>query len=213
MRGSDPAGTIGDVAVTAKQEQIGDDADRQRAYTKAYRQTKKGKAARAAAQRRYRAKHPDRIQAQMAAWLAKHPEYERERSRKRYAKDPKRQLAATGRWQRRNVQRVRARVREYHRTENGKATLARMVAKRRAAKKAFSIEAKLTAAEWCDLIAYYDGRCAYCFAKPLRLEKDHVMPISRGGHHVKSNVVPACRICNAEKHDKTPQEWLFPEER
>lgn len=34
------------------------------------------------------------------------------------------------------------------------------------------------------------------------------MPIARGGHHTSSNVVPACRSCNASKGKKTLAVWL-----
>ncbi len=33
-------------------------------------------------------------------------------------------------------------------------------------------------------------------------------PLSRGGHHVAANVVPACGPCNYRKHTKTVLEFL-----
>lgn len=30
---------------------------------------------------------------------------------------------------------------------------------------------------------------------------DHVIPLSKGGHHTASNVVPACGPCNSVKSD------------
>ncbi len=51
--------------------------------------------------------------------------------------------------------------------------------------------------------------CHYCkqqfAAKTLTM--DHVVPISRGGKSVKSNVVPACKECNSSKHYLLPSEW------
>ena len=41
---------------------------------------------------------------------------------------------------------------------------------------------------------------------------DHVLPLSRGGLHEVNNLVPACRKCNFNKHDKTLEEWCFAEE-
>ena len=50
-----------------------------------------------------------------------------------------------------------------------------------------------------------DGwRCQYC-AAPAE-DVDHVLPKSRGGPHRWENVVAACRRCNAQKQDRTPQE-------
>jgi 5-methylcytosine-specific restriction endonuclease McrA len=53
-----------------------------------------------------------------------------------------------------------------------------------------------------------DFACQYC---GLRIgmrtgTRDHVMPRSRGGPDTLSNVVTACRACNARKSDRTPAE-------
>jgi len=52
------------------------------------------------------------------------------------------------------------------------------------------------------------GRCQYCLTrKPLgQLTYDHVFPRSRGGETTWTNVVMACRPCNAKKDNKTPEE-------
>lgn len=36
---------------------------------------------------------------------------------------------------------------------------------------------------------------------------DHVVPLSRGGRTVKSNVVPCCKECNNQKKYMLPLEW------
>lgn len=46
--------------------------------------------------------------------------------------------------------------------------------------------------------------CQYC-GKPAN-EIDHVVPKSRGGTHEWSNVVAACKACNARKGDRVPPE-------
>jgi 5-methylcytosine-specific restriction endonuclease McrA len=56
------------------------------------------------------------------------------------------------------------------------------------------------------VMALFEGRCAYC--PNLADTVDHMTPLSRGGQHEVSNLVPACRGCNFAKHDKTPHEWL-----
>lgn len=64
----------------------------------------------------------------------------------------------------------------------------------------------ISVAEYRELMALFGGLCAYC-----RVEKattmDHVIPLSRGGLHEARNLLPACKGCNFEKHDKTPAEW------
>ena len=68
------------------------------------------------------------------------------------------------------------------------------------------LPADLTACEWADRVAEYGGRCAYCLTAE-GTEQDHMTPISRGGAHTLSNVVPACRSCNARKGAKTILEY------
>ncbi|MBX3270821.1 MAG: HNH endonuclease [Sandaracinaceae bacterium] len=58
-----------------------------------------------------------------------------------------------------------------------------------------------------------DGyRCQYCGEQaPLRaLTLDHVLPRSRGGATSWTNVVTACRPCNAHKGGRTPDEAGMP---
>lgn len=51
--------------------------------------------------------------------------------------------------------------------------------------------------------------CAYCgtvHATTHKLTRDHIMPWSRGGKNVWTNVVSACKSCNVRKDNKTPEE-------
>jgi hypothetical protein len=49
--------------------------------------------------------------------------------------------------------------------------------------------------------------CRYCGKRGVRLECDHVVPVSRGGSHEDSNLATACFGCNRSKRAKTPSEW------
>jgi 5-methylcytosine-specific restriction endonuclease McrA len=54
-----------------------------------------------------------------------------------------------------------------------------------------------------------DGyRCQYCGEQHLSrdLTFDHVVPRSKGGRTTWTNIVTACRPCNARKRDRTPAE-------
>lgn len=53
-----------------------------------------------------------------------------------------------------------------------------------------------------------DYTCTYCGDRGVRLECDHVIPVSRGGGHDLSNLVTACFTCNRSKRDKLVSEWL-----
>ncbi len=69
------------------------------------------------------------------------------------------------------------------------------------------VEHDLTAAQWAGLKAAWGG-CAYCEATAVALQKDCVLPISRGGRYTLDNVVPACRSCNASKCNTETTTWL-----
>lgn len=50
--------------------------------------------------------------------------------------------------------------------------------------------------------------CLYCgnSFKEVQLSRDHVKPMSRGGQDIWTNVVTACKRCNARKGDRLPDE-------
>lgn len=53
-----------------------------------------------------------------------------------------------------------------------------------------------------------DYRCRYCGARGVRLECDHIFPVSRGGGDDDKNLATACFRCNRSKRAKTVGEWL-----
>ena len=69
------------------------------------------------------------------------------------------------------------------------------------------VEHDLSAAQWAALTAAWAG-CAYCRATDRPLQKDCVLPISRGGRYTVDNVVPACPACNASKCNDEVTGWM-----
>lgn len=65
----------------------------------------------------------------------------------------------------------------------------------------------LTSEQWASLREVWGG-CAYCGAGDIALQRDCVMPISRGGRYTLENVVPACGSCNASKRNDEVTSWL-----
>ena len=54
-----------------------------------------------------------------------------------------------------------------------------------------------------------EGRCHYCRGEfpPRDLTMDHIVPVARGGHSRRGNVVPCCKDCNNQKQSMMPVEW------
>jgi 5-methylcytosine-specific restriction endonuclease McrA len=65
----------------------------------------------------------------------------------------------------------------------------------------------LTPAQWASLQRVWGG-CAYCGSTTTALQRDCVLPISRGGRYTLENVVPACGSCNASKSNDEVTRWL-----
>jgi 5-methylcytosine-specific restriction endonuclease McrA len=80
-------------------------------------------------------------------------------------------------------------------------------AARRRTKRVAASGSDLTDAEWHSILDAWQ-RCAYCGADGVALQKDCVMPISRGGRYTLENVVPACRSCNASKCNDEVTSWM-----
>lgn len=99
-------------------------------------------------------------------------------------------------------QRIHAK-KNYHKTENGQAVYANMRHNRRA----FVKGGRVTAQEWANLVALYCGLCAYC-GNGGKMTQDHDIPLSRGGKHEISNILPSCQFCNSKKHTKTAAEFM-----
>ncbi|HPI89402.1 MAG TPA: HNH endonuclease [Spirochaetota bacterium] len=59
-------------------------------------------------------------------------------------------------------------------------------------------------------IEVFGEKCIYCgrSVEKNRLQADFLWPQSKGGLHVKGNVVPACPTCNSDRGSKPWQEFL-----
>ncbi|WP_308420221.1 HNH endonuclease [Pseudoclavibacter endophyticus] len=65
----------------------------------------------------------------------------------------------------------------------------------------------LTPEQWAGIRDAWGG-CAYCQVTDVAMQRDCIMPISRGGRYTLENVVPACASCNASKHTGEVTAWL-----
>ena len=96
--------------------------------------------------------------------------------------------------------------REYRKTPEGKAEKARSRHKRRSTMK--DAVNDLTATEWEEIKEAQDYRCALC-GEVRPLQRDHIIPVTKGGGLTKSNVQGLCCHCNPHKRDKLMEEILI----
>jgi 5-methylcytosine-specific restriction endonuclease McrA len=87
-----------------------------------------------------------------------------------------------------------------------KRTRRARIARRRARRVAVA-DNDLNEDQWAALVAAW-GACAYCGAAGTPLQRDCILPISRGGRYTVTNVVPACRACNASKCNREVTSWM-----
>jgi len=91
---------------------------------------------------------------------------------------------------------IKPELRLYHRQKS----------KRRKALERGSVGIQVKGCQITKRFAEFGHRCAYCgVTGDLHIE--HVNPISKGGTHVLSNVVPACQSCNYIKRAKDAETW------
>lgn len=62
--------------------------------------------------------------------------------------------------------------------------------------------------EWSLMLSLYEGKCAYCHDDSKTMTQDHIIPLSKGGSHTWSNIVPACKSCNSSKGTKSLMQFL-----
>jgi hypothetical protein len=105
-------------------------------------------------------------------------------------------------WNKRNrlVLRERAKQRYANETPDQRklrlARTKRTKARRRSILK--NIRRELTAEQWEQIKVIYKHRCAECRQKKF-LTQDHIVPLSKGGEHIASNIRPLCGSCNSSK--------------
>lgn len=164
--------------------------------------------------RAYYARNADECRRKRREYHMAHREEEAARDALRWKLNPAKERARARSYRERNAARVKpkaiARTRSWvasHRAER-KAIAAKYAARKRGA----TVSNAVTAASWAERLTEYEFCCAYCLRHQSacgKLEQEHLTPLSRGGDHDISNILPACRSCNASKNDRHLLEYLF----
>jgi len=100
-----------------------------------------------------------------------------------------------------NRDKIRKRTSDYQKANPDKCVL--YTTKRNEIKR--GLLADLTLEQWETIKAVFKNKCAYCGKRTSRLEKEHVIPLSKGGTLTLRNIVPACRSCNSRKSNNLPE--------
>ena len=67
-----------------------------------------------------------------------------------------------------------------------------------------------TLQDWKDAMLHFKGCCSYCGrkqARGLKLTREHVVPVSKGGLTDRQGIIPACGRCNSSKADTDLHVW------
>ena len=94
--------------------------------------------------------------------------------------------------------------------ENPRPEKARIRQYRRRARKVGNGSFLVTNKDLRSSLHRHQNRCAYChqhLGGEIRLEWDHVVPISRGGQNSIGNLLPSCSACNRSKSARFVIEW------
>ena len=177
-----------------------------------YHQSEKGKTTARLCQQRYRKTEKGKLYEQ---------QYRRSESRKlsvrRYDKSEKgkltkRRIAQSDNvkdyqrvFRKANKEKIDAYFREWLRTPEGKEYMVRRNFQRRSSVLRTPVKELLTPAEWREIKLNFHNACAYCGipeSSSVKLTRDHLFPVTKGGLHTKENIVPACQPCNARKGAK-----------
>lgn len=155
----------------------------------------------------YHQANRERLQAHNAAYRAAHPEQQRARDARYRAAHADERRARSRAYYAANLERERVRQAAYRAADPEKF---RAKAKARHALKRGATVCDLTRQQWDAIKAAYGYRCAYCGARTLALTQDHLIPLSKGGGHTVTNIVPACKPCNSRKKDGPPRAPVQP---
>lgn len=138
------------------------------------------------------------VQANRAKFIAYNIEYRARTKDQKRIRDAAYAATPAGR-----AARQRA-VAKYARTERGRMVTVQASQRRRAILR--SCTADLTSSEWSACLDAFGHRCAYCGDDAV-VTQEHVVPLSRGGGHTRSNVIPACGLCNRRKFRSLVEVW------
>jgi 5-methylcytosine-specific restriction endonuclease McrA len=159
--------------------------------------------------RRYRLAHMGAHRDENKRYREAHPDRVRKLKKRQYLENRAQTIARSKQWAARNAAK-RSEIRKKWKRQH--PLQAQIDFARRRARQAGVLN-DLTASQWRNVLASFGNTCAYAWlggcSTRHSITQDHLVPISRGGDHTLTNVVPACGSHNYSKVDKTALEYLL----
>lgn len=125
-------------------------------------------------------------------------------------------------WRAKNFERIASRDRVYHQThpEVGKRSRKQWALKNKAKIREYDDARRLremnAVTDLAGVREFYIRienqeilNCSYCqkLISRQEVQVDHVVPLSRGGHHTADNLAVSCKRCNCSKSNRLLKEW------
>ena len=151
--------------------------------------------------REYLANNREKNKIQCIEYYNNHKEEAKEASRKWSRENKEKERLLKKEWAKNNPERRKAISKKHASTEKGKFS-ARMGQYRR--KLRMKNKGSFTLEEWDQLKQSFYNLCLKCGKSEVevKLFADHVVPISKGGLNIISNIQPLCNSCNIRKSSK-----------
>jgi len=171
----------------------------------------------------WRRKNPEKYKAGAAAYARNNSEKIKANNQKQYRQNRDQRLVYASEYWRKNkdkaeacIKAAKAKKLDYYKAMDqaqgrkwraANPELAREQCRRYKAKKHNAIAGDEVTPEAIGLrFALTEGCCCYCGVSK-KLEAEHVVALNAGGLHTPSNILGACRSCNASKADKPVESW------
>lgn len=132
-------------------------------------------------------------------FFANNPNYRK----KYYQKHKRRHNELTKEWHEKNKEKHRNLKRKWY--EENKE-LFRVYCVRYQHKKR-ELPYDFTNSDWKQALDFFGYSCAYCGEFSETFHKEHIIPVSKGGGFVRSNIIPSCASCNLSKHNNDFEDW------